>query len=135
MTRGRFGKWRDGMAVETGISVRTAQNWMKLADQSSDVRAFLVPGGSLMSAYRATGVLPDPVPSTEDGDDDADTPPPPATPTLTEKAFTALAAGRKKLRHLAESGEFLDEEDRDRLEREKSAYLTLFDKLLNPIVP
>ena len=42
---------------------------------------------------------------------------------------------RKHLRHLIESGVILDDDQRDRLEEEKSSYLNLIDKLLNPIVP
>ena len=102
---------------------------MKLARDCWDVRALLVPGASLTGAYRATGVLPeaDPVdPASQDEDDicgeEGDPSPLPASPSPTEQAFTALAEGRKRLRHLVESGEILGEGDRDRLEQEKSAY-------------
>lgn len=138
MGHGRFGPWRNTMAAKAGISKRTVQYWMKLADQCSDVRAFLVPGASLTGVYRAVGILPEPDPVTKGGnddDDDGDDPSPPATPSRVEPTFAALAEGRMRLRHLDESGEILGDEDRDRLEAEKSAYLTLFDKLLNPIIP
>jgi hypothetical protein len=135
---GAFGPWRDRMAAETGISVRTVQLWMKLARDCRDVRALLVPGASLTSAYRATGVLPAPKPDEQEGGDEGDDPSaplPPATPTLIDKTFTALAEARQRLRHLVELGDFLEEEDRDRLEEEKGAFITLVEKLLNQVVP
>jgi len=137
--RGSFGKWRDTKAEELSMSVRTAQNWMKLAKDCWDVRALLVPGASLTSAYRVTGVLPqaDKV-SQGQGDNGEDGDPsssPRDTSQVTELAFTALGEGRKRLRHLVESARILEDEERDRLEEEKSAFVTLIDKLLNPIVP
>ena len=134
---GPFGKWRDTKAAELGISVRKAQHWMKLAKDCWDVRALLVPGATLTGAYRATGILPEPppVPPPGEGDHVTDSDPPPPSPSLTEPVFRFLAEGRKRLRHLLESGEMLDDADRDRLEIEKATYLTLFDKLLNPIIP
>lgn len=136
---GPFGRWRDTKAGELGISVRKAQQWMKLAKDCWDVRALLVPGATLTGAYRATGVLPEsppPIPPSEDDNTGGgDTPPPPPVSSPVEPAFTALAEGRKRLRHLLESGELLGDVERDRLDAEKTAYLTLFDKLLNPIVP
>lgn len=137
---GPFGKWRDAKAGELGISVRKAQQWMKLAKDCWDARALLIPGATLTGAYRATGVLPEPpapIPPGEDDNTGAGDPPttPPPTSSAAESAFTTLSEGRKRLRHLLESGELLDDVDRDRLDAEKTAYLTLFDKLLNPIVP
>jgi hypothetical protein len=127
---GQFGKWRDSMASETGISVRSVQNWMKLAGKCSDVRALLVTGGNLVGAYRAAGVLPKPPepPGKEDNDDDNNVIP---TPPVIEKVFTSLANGRKSLRQLDQAGAVLGKEDRDRLILEKSAYLELFEKLLS----
>ncbi|MEN8742924.1 MAG: hypothetical protein ABF308_24545 [Phaeobacter gallaeciensis] len=132
--RGPFGPWRDAIIADTGISVRTSQNWMKLADECNDVRAFLVPGASLTRVYRATGILPDKT-SADEHEDGDDTGPAPPEPQPVETVFKALAEGRKRLRHLLEADMILDEEDRDRLEEEKSAFITLVDKLLNPIVP
>lgn len=134
---GPFGRWRDSKASEVGISVRKAQQWMKLAKDCWDVRALLVPGATLTGAYRATGVLPEPAPVPPPGEGDAganDDPPPPAS-SPAEPVFSFLTKGRKHLRHLLQSGEILGKEDRDRLEAEKAAYLDLFDKLLTPIVP
>lgn len=130
LAHGQFGPWRDRMATETGISVRTAQNWMKLANECSDVRAMLVPGGKLTSAFRAAGVLPKPPnpPSKDKNGGGSDVPP---CQPVVEIAFTALASGRKALRHLEQAGVVLSEEDSDRLTQEKSAYAELFDKLLN----
>jgi hypothetical protein len=135
---GRFGSWRDSKACEIGISKRTAQNWMKLAARCWDVRALLTPGTSLTGAYRAAGVLPDPAPDPpgeEDQSPDGVTTPAPPAKSLTVPVFSYLAQGRKHLRHLVESGELLDDEERDRLEEEKSAFVTLIDKLLNPTIP
>lgn len=136
VVHGSFGKWRDVKAGELGISVRKAQQWMKLAKDCWDVRALLVPGATITGAYRATGVLPEP-PSRSPGEDDheAEDGEPPAAlsaSSSTEPAFKALTVGRERLRHLLQSGEILGEKDRDRLEEEKSAYLALFEKLLNP---
>lgn len=136
--RGRFGSWRDAKASEIGISKRTAQNWMKLAERCLDVRALLTPGASLTSAYRAAGVLPEPtqVPScVDDGVEDSEKPPTPPTSSSVEPVFRALTEVRKRLRHLIESGVILDDHQLDRLEEEKSSYMNLIDKLLNPIVP
>jgi hypothetical protein len=136
--RGRFGPWRDAKASEIGISTRTSQNWMKLAERCWDVRALLAPGTSLTSAYRAAGVLPEPTqmpPSVDDGVEDAEKPPTQPASFSAEPVFRALTEVRKHLRHLIESGVILDDDQRDRLEEEKSSYLNLIDKLLNPIVP
>jgi hypothetical protein len=139
MGHSSFGRWRDAKAAELGISVRKAQQWMKLAKDCWDARALLIPGATLTGAYRATGVLPEPPAPIPTGEDDTtgggDPPPPQPVSSPAELAFTALAEGRKRLRHLLESGELLGDVDRDRLDAEKTAYLTLFDKLLNPIVP
>ena len=135
---GRFGSWRDSKASEIGISTRTAQNWMKLAERCWNVRALLTPGPSLTSAYRAAGVLPDPTqvpPSLDDGVEDADKPSAPPASSSAEPVFRALTEVRKRLRHLIESGVILDDIQRDRLEEEKSSYMNLIDKLLNPTVP
>jgi hypothetical protein len=136
--RGRFGPWRDSKASEIGISTRTAQNWMKLAERCWDVRALLTPGTSLTGAYRAAGVLPEPTqvpPGVDEGVEDAEKPPTPPTSSSAEPVFRALTEVRKRLRHLIESGVILDDHQRDRLEEEKSSYMNLFDKLLNPTVP
>jgi hypothetical protein len=135
---GRFGPWRDSKAYEVGISKRTAQNWMKLAERCWDVRALLTPGTSLTSAYRAAGVLPEPTqvpPGVDDGVEDADKPSAPPASSSAEPVFRALTEVRKRLRHLIESGVILDDNQRDRLEEEKSSYMNLIDKLLNPTVP
>ena len=136
--RGRFGPWRDAKASEIGISTRTSQNWMKLAERCWEVRALLAPGASLTSAYRAAGVLPEPArvpPSVDDGVEDAEKPPTQPASFSAEPVFRALTAVRKHLRHLIESGVILDDHQRDRLEEEKSSSMNLIDKLLNPIVP
>lgn len=133
LPRGGFGRWRDARAADLGVSVRTAQNWMKLADSCHDVRALLVPGAGLTCAYRAAGVLPAPEATTTDGEGDGDggdTVPAPETSSPAERAFTALAKGRKLLRHLLESDTVLSADERDRLEEEKASYNTLFDDLL-----
>jgi hypothetical protein len=54
---------------------------------------------------------------------------------IVEMTFTALANGRKALRHLEQADVVLSEEERDRLTQEKSAYTELFDKLLNTTTP
>jgi hypothetical protein len=131
---GPFGRWRDTKAGELGISVRKAQHWMKLAKDCWDVRALLVPGATLTGAYRATGVLPEstPPPPGEDADGgDCDQCPSPPTPSPAEAVLSVLSEGRKRLRHLLQSGEIIGDEDRDRLVEEKSAIITLIDKLLN----
>lgn len=136
--RGRFGPWRDAKASEIGISTRTSQNWMKLAEHCWDVRALLAPGASLTSAYRAAGVLPEPTqvpPSVDDGVEDAEKPPTQPASFSAEPVFRALTEVRKHLRHLIESGVILEDNQRDRLEEENSSYMNLIDELLNPIVP
>lgn len=134
--QGQFGPWSKSKASALGISLRRAQMWMKMARYCWDVRALLVTGASLTTTYRAAGILSeaDPV-SQGQGDGGDDLPSLPAPPPTTERAFTALAEVRKRLRHLVESGRILDEEDRDRLSEEKSAMVTLCDTLLNPVVP
>ncbi|MBP9224443.1 MAG: hypothetical protein KBF76_11280 [Verrucomicrobiales bacterium] len=136
--KGRFGAWRDVKVSDLEISLRRAQMWMKMARDCSDVRALLVPGASLTTTYRATGVLPEAdsvSPHQDDTGQDGDQSTLRSKPTPTERVFTALAEGRKRLRHLGESEGILDDADRDRLEEEKAALITLIDTLLYPIVP
>jgi hypothetical protein len=130
----RFGQWRDAKASELGISVRKAQQWMKLAKDCWDVRALLAPGATLTGVYRATGVLPEsaPAPPAVECDDGANGDPHQPASSPAEPVLSFLAEGRKRLRHLLQLGEILGEKDRDRLEEEKAAYLALFDKLLTP---
>lgn len=137
LIRGRFGAWLDSRAAEIGIKRRTAQYWMKLAADCCDVRAFLVPGASLSGVYRKVGILSKPESSTdqEDGKEKSSEMPRTAVRLSAEPVFKFLSEGRKRLRHLIESGTILDDAERDRLEAEKSQYLTLFDELLPPTVP
>jgi len=136
--QGRFGAWRDAKVCDLDISLRRAQMWMKMARDCSDVRALLVPGASLTTTYRATGVLPEAdtvSPHQDDTGQDGHQSTLRSKPTPTERVFTALAEGRKRLRHLGESDGILDDADRDRLEKEKVDLITLIDTLLYPIVP
>lgn len=134
---GRFGQWRDEKTIDLGISVRKAQQWMKLAKDCWDVRALLSPGAKLTGAYRATGVLPVVPPASQCVNAGAEVDPPDPLPGVSpvEPAFKALADARMRLRHLLQSDVILGKEERDRLEEEKSTFLTLVDKLLNPSAP
>jgi hypothetical protein len=134
LSHGQFKPWCEMMAAEAGVSVRTAQHWMKLAASCYDVRALLVPGGTLTGAYRAAGVLPPPPdPPNNDKNDNKDDEAFPSTP-IVEMTFTALANGRMALRRLEQSAVELSEEDRERILAEKTAYIELFDRSLNPII-
>jgi hypothetical protein len=121
--RGGFGAWRDEHLTKSGLSTRTSQRYMKLAESYRDVDSLLGDGLGLRKSYIACGILPEPEkPDTKPVTEEA-----PKTAALL-KSLTGL---QKRLRQLTQSKVELQKPQITQLKLLRNE----LDRIFNQLIP